>query len=178
MKILGFVGSLRSGSYNRMLFGEFCKRLPPGFEVEEGVFNDWPLFNQDNENPFPPFARAMQENIQGADAILIVTPEFNRSIPGGLKNMLDWTSRGERKDCWSGKKVYIMGASSGTLGTVTAQYDLRRVMLYFGATVMGVPEFFLGKNKEKFVEGALVDEQTINSLEKAVAAFASFVSRT
>src|ERR1043166_1605827 len=116
MKMLGFVGSLRKGSYNRALYNEFVSRLPQDWQIVEGHFADWPLFNEDIESPLPEMVVALQQRIKAAGGIVIVSPEYNRSIPGGLKNMIDWCSRGEHEDCWVGKKVYIMGASSGNLG--------------------------------------------------------------
>lgn len=175
MKILGFVGSLRAGSYNRALYNEFVSRLPAGAAVEEGLYGHLPLFNQDIESPMPADVIELQKKIQNADGIVIATPEFNRSIPGAFKNMLDWCSRGELEDCWAGKRVYIMGCSSGDRGANMAQYDLRRIMLYFGAHVMGTPELFVGRNKEKFdAEMRLVDEPTKKQLDKIVAAFATY----
>jgi NAD(P)H-dependent FMN reductase len=178
MKILGFVGSLRKGSYNRMLYREAIKLLPQEFEVTEGTFGHLPIFTEDIQEPMPEAVLALQKQIQAADGILLVTPEYNRSLPGAFKNMIDWTSRGALDDCWKNKKVYITGSSNGDRGANMAQYDLRRIMLYFGAQVMGTPELFLARNVEKFdANGTLVDTASKDRLQKIMTDFAAFVSR-
>jgi chromate reductase, NAD(P)H dehydrogenase (quinone) len=176
MKVLAFVGSLRAGSYNRALFNEARKYFPPDFEVVEGSFGSWPLFNEDTETPIPADIAALKEEIRRADGIFFVTPEYNRSIPGGLKNMLDWTSRDPFP--WPGKKVYVMGSSNGDRGANMSQYDLKRILLYFGCQVLGTPEMFIGRNTEKFNDKLeLTDEKTRGYIKRAVEAFAAFVQQ-
>lgn len=175
MKVLGFIGSLRERSFNKALMAAARERWPKEWEFELGDFSSFALFNEDIEHPVPVDVSSLKEKIRKADGILMVTPEYNRSIPGGLKNMLDWTSRGD-DDPWPSKRVYILGASTGNLGTVTAQYDLRRIMLYFGARVLGTPEFFLNRAEEKFdATPTLTDEATLKRLDVAMKAFVDFI---
>ena len=176
MKLLGFVGSLRKGSYNRALYNEFVARLPKDWAIEEGRFSDLPLFNEDTESAAPAAVAELKQKIAEADAIVIVTPEYNRSIPGGLKNMLDWTSRDPFN--WPGKKVYVLGSSNGERGANMSQYDLKRILTYFNCHVMGQPEFYLSKNVEKFNTALqLTNDSTKRALDRVVAAFVEFVQK-
>lgn len=176
MTIIGFVGSLRADSYNRKLMGVVRELLPAGVSFTEGTFAELPLYRKELESPMLAEVVALQTLIKNADGVVFATPEYNRSMPGGLKNMLDWCSRGELKDCFKGKAIMMLGGSSGNLGTVVAQYDLRRVMLYFGARVMGNPELFVGRVQEKFNEaGELTDEMTREKLKEGVESFVAFI---
>ncbi|MES2203426.1 MAG: NADPH-dependent FMN reductase [Patescibacteria group bacterium] len=173
MKVLGFVGSLRKGSYNRALYNEFVARLPKDWTIEEGHFGDFPLFNEDTEGSAPAAVAELKQKIADADALVIVTPEYNRSVPGGLKNMLDWTSR--KPFNWPGKKAYVFGSSSGERGANLAQFDIKRTLLYFGCRVLGQPEFYLSNNTQKFdAQMRLTDEPTKQALDRAVVAFVEF----
>lgn len=175
MKWLGFCGSLRAGSYNRMLLRAAGELLPSGVEFEVAEFGDLPLYNGDLEtNAYPPAAAALKEKIRAADAILIVSPEYNRSIPGPLKNMLDWTGRPPADNPWPGKYVYVMGASSGNIGTALMQYDLKKLLLYYGCQVMGRPEFYLNYTDKFDAQGKLVDQKTKELLSKVLTDFAAF----
>ncbi len=177
MKILGFVGSLRKGSYNRIIYNEFVRRLPTGFDVEEGYFGDWPLYNKDVEQEqTPPAVMALKQKIAAADSIVFATPEYNRSIPGGLKNMLDWTSRDPMP--WAGRKVFVMGVSSGDRGAVMSQYDLKRVLMYFGCHVLGQPEFYLNYNGKFDEAGKLVDAKVAERLDTVASKFVEFVQKS
>lgn len=174
MKLLGFVGSLRKGSYNRALYQEFVRRLPQGAQMEEATFSDWPLYNKDIEDAgTPQVVLDLKQKIAAADGILIVTPEYNRSIPGGLKNMIDWTSRGDLP--WKHKKVYVMGVSSGDRGTIVAQYDLKRILTYFDCRVLGQPEFYLNGTGKFDDNGKLLDEKTAGYVDAAVKTFVEFI---
>lgn len=179
MRVIAVCGSLRKDSINRMLLNYVSKVAPSGVEVEIIDSVEMPLFNEDLEkNETPKLALDIASKIAGADAVIIATPEYNRSIPGGLKNMLDWSSRGELVNSWRRKIVAVMGASSGNLGTVSAQHDLKKILLYFGAQVMGTPEFYVGQNKSKFNEsGELIDEKTIELIGKFWSEFNSFVGK-
>jgi chromate reductase len=169
-------GSLRAKSYNTALLRAFNERLPQGVS---GVFADIshiPLFNQDTEDPLPEAVRTFKEAVKNSDGIVFATPEYNRSIPGVLKNAIDWATRPEGTQPFSGMPVYILGVSVGLSGTMTAQYDLRRIMTYFGAHVLGTPEFF-GRNASTLFgeDGALTDVKSGEHLARAATAFSSFV---
>jgi chromate reductase len=124
------------------------------------------------EAAFPPAATVLKDRIKAADGVIIVTPEYNRSIPGPLKNFMDWTSRPYGDSAWKGKHVYVAGATGGLVGTALAQAALRQVLLYLDARVLGQPEFYLTGAGEKFgPDGALADEATRTHIDAALAAF-------
>lgn len=163
-KIIAISGSLRKDSYNTVILLE-VKKLVPDLEIIP--IDNLPLFNEDLEAHFPTEATALKQKIEAADGIIISTPEYNRSIPGALKNAIDWASRPWGKNSFENKKVLIMGASVGPIGTALAQYDLKKIMLYLGAFV--VPEeVYINLAQTKFKDGILVDENTKNHLKEAV----------
>ena len=138
MRVLGICGSLRRGSYNRMLLQAAARRLPAGFEFElfEGL-DGIPPYNEDLEaEPAPLHVRRLREAIAAADAVLVATPEYNASVPGVLKNALDWASRPFPANCLRGKTVAVVGAGTGVFGGVWAQADLRKVLTAIGADVV------------------------------------------
>jgi chromate reductase, NAD(P)H dehydrogenase (quinone) len=177
MNIVALCGSLRTGSINRTLALEVAK-LADGFTIEFAEIGNLPLFNQDVEtSAYPPEAAALKEKLAGADGILFFCPEFNRGMPGVLKNAIDWVSRPSGTHPFAGKSVGVLGASSGPRGTIVAQYDLKRMMNYFGAHVMGNPEFYVDNSDKKIDGGALRDEKTREYLQKYVDAFKAHVER-
>lgn len=175
MNVLVIYGSLREKSINRGLAREFAALAPVDMKCELIGVGEFPLFNADLEaSPLPEFITQYKKKIASADGILIVTPEYNRSMPGSLKNMIDWTSRGELP--WAGKKVGVIGASDGPRGASFAQYDVKRIMTYFNAHVMGQPEFYLANsNTTMDAEGTIVDEKSKQVLAKYVAAFHTYL---
>ncbi len=179
MNILGVSGSLRAQSYNTALL-RACQTLAPEMSIEILSIGNLPLFNQDLESQYPLEASTLKEKILAADGILIATPEFNRAPPGALKNFLDWTSRPENEpNPWNGKPVAVLGASSGARGASFAQYDVRRIMGYFNARVLGQPEVYVGNVKDKFdPDQKLTDEKTKEVLKKFLEHFKTFSSET
>ena len=176
--ILALSGSLRKGSYNTALVRAFQKLAPEGVTVEIADISTLPLFNQDEEANFPPAAAALKEKIEHADGIIVATPEYNRSIPGVLKNAIDWTSRPYGQGAWNGKAVYVIGASIGPIAAALAQADLKKTMLFMNAIVLGQPEFYLGVAGSKFDEaGNLIDEDTEKHIKKAFEAFTAFIEK-
>jgi chromate reductase len=129
--ILGFAGSLRKQSYNRALLSAAHEMVPDDATLEVFDLEGIPPFNQDLENEPPEKVRDFKARIRAADAILIVTPEYNYSIPGVLKNAIDWASRPYGDSAFGGKPVAVMGASIGMLRTARAQFDLRRSFVFF-----------------------------------------------
>ena len=181
MNIIAFSGSLRKKSYNTALLRAAQKSAPEGMQIEILEIGTLPLFNQDlEERNFPEEVRPLRERIDRADGVLIATPEFNRTPPGPLKNFIDWSSRPESEPLpWDGKPVGVLGASTGARGASFAQYDIRRVLAYFNARVMGQPEFYLGNADKKFDEsGVLVDDRTKESLKKFLRSFGDFLVAT
>ncbi|TSC85536.1 MAG: NAD(P)H dehydrogenase (quinone):NADPH-dependent FMN reductase [Parcubacteria group bacterium Gr01-1014_8] len=180
MNIVAFSGSLRKASYNSALLRAAKKLAPEGVNIEIVSIDGLPVFDQDLEaSNFPVLAAELREKIKAADGVLLAVPEFNRTPSGPIKNFLDWSSRPESDPLsWDKKPVGILGASSGPRGASFAQYDVRRVLGYFDAKVMGQPEFYLGAAKEKFDENLeLTDERTIASLKKFLATFMEFASQ-
>lgn len=176
MNILALSGSLRKESFNTALLREFVKQTPQGTSIEIADIGALPLYNQDREANFPAEAAALKSKIKAADGILIATPEYNRSVPGVLKNAVDWTSRPYGDSAWDGKPVYIVGATGGQIGTAVGQYALKQSMLYLNARVLGQPEFYLSFATDKFNEkGELTDASTTEHVEKALAAFIGFI---
>ena len=161
MKVIGISGSLRAGSYNSMALRAAQKLAPAGIEVEIASIADIPLYNDDVRAAGEPASvSALKAKIKAADGVLIVSPEYNFSIPGVLKNTLDWMSRPPEPP-FTGKAVAFMGASPGPVGTARVQYDLRKVMVFLDAFVVNKPEVFISNCAAKFnAQGELTDEPT------------------
>lgn len=177
MHIIAFCGSLRTGSINKSLALE-AVNLADGMDVELADIGGLPLYNQDvEESAYPAEAAALKEKLAAANGVLFFTPEFNRGMPGVLKNAIDWTSRPSGQHPWANKPVGVLGASSGPRGTIVAQYDLKRTMNYFGAHVLGQPEFYVDNSDKKITDGTLHHEKTREYLKKYLAAFRAHVER-
>ncbi|HCY16801.1 MAG: NADPH-dependent FMN reductase [Curvibacter sp. GWA2_64_110] len=161
MKVLGISGSLRKGSYNSMALRAAQKLAPAGMEISMADISQIPMYNDDVRAAGEPAAvTALKAQVRAADAVLIVTPEYNFSIPGVLKNTLDWLSRPPEPP-FDGKTVAIMGASPGPVGTARVQYHMRQVMVFMNAFVVNKPEVFISNCASKFNEqGELTDETT------------------
>jgi len=137
MKVLGISGSLRQGSYNSRLLRAAAELLPPGAELREFIdLRDIPPFDEDAEHSPPPAVVALKDAVADADAVLIATPEYNHSIPGVLKNALDWVSRPMAENPMRGKPALVIGASTGMFGAVWAQAETRKVLGALGARVL------------------------------------------
>ena len=159
MNILGLSGSLRAGSYNTLALKAAQKLAPAGIMIEIASIGDIPMYNDDQRaqgEPTP--VAALKAKVRQADAVLIATPEYNFSIPGVLKNTLDWMSRPPEPP-FAGKVVGIMGASPGPVGTARVQYDLRKVMVFMDAFTVNKPEVFINHCAGKFdARGQFTDE--------------------
>lgn len=159
IKILGIAGSLRKESYNKMVLRAAQKLAPEGTEVEIFDIAGIPGFNQDEERNAPPRVSELKEKVRAADAILFVTPEYNYSVPGVLKNAIDWASRPYGDNAWMGKPVAIMGASIGMLGSGRAQYHLRQMFVFLNMYAVNQPEVMIANATQKFdKDGNLTDE--------------------
>jgi chromate reductase len=160
-RILGVAGSLRKDSYNRALLGAIAGIAPDGIEVEIYELNDIPLYNQDIDTPesMPESVRDFKRRIKEADAILFVTPEYNRSIPGVLKNAIDWASRPYNDNSFDDKPVATIGATDGMLGTAVVQYHLREVFSFLNAHPMERPQLFISGISKKLAGGKVQDEE-------------------
>jgi chromate reductase len=161
IKILGFAGSLRKNSYNKALLRLAVQLAPKNAVLETFDLEGIPPFNQDLETRPPQKVKEFKAKIRAADAILIATPEYNYSIPGVLKNAIDWASRPYPDNALEGKPVALMGASVGMLGTARAQYHLRQSFVFLNMYPINSPEVFVTYAHEKFGEnGRLKDEKT------------------
>jgi chromate reductase, NAD(P)H dehydrogenase (quinone) len=159
--ILGIAGSLRKGSYNRALLRGAGELLPPETELETFDLEGIPGFNADLEGAPPDKIKELKAKIRSADAVLLVTPEYNYSVPGVLKNAIDWASRPYGDSAWSGKVVGVMSASTGLLGGSRAQYHLRQSFLFLDIKALTKPEVFVTFAAQKFdTAGKLTDEPT------------------
>lgn len=171
------IGSLREKSYNRALFNTVRACAPQNVSFREAPIGALPLFNADAEDPLPSAVQEMKEALDRADGILIITPEYNRSVPGVLKNAIDWASRPNGESSWEGKSVATMGATNGSLGTSPAQMHLKGMLVYLNTHPMGQPEFYLGRVKEKLSsDGAeITHEKTRELIASFLTAFQAHI---
>jgi chromate reductase len=161
VRILGFAGSLRKQSYNKAILGAAAGMVPEDASLEIFDLEGIPPFNQDLEDQPPDKVKEFKSRIRAADAILIATPEYNYSIPGVLKNAIDWASRPYGDNAFNGKPVAVMGASIGILGTARAQYDLRRSFVFLNMLPLNQPEVMVPLAQDKVDnEGRVKDEKT------------------
>jgi chromate reductase len=179
--IISICGSLRRGSYNRMLMQALPALAPAGMTLTEAPsFAELPLYNADIQNTtgFPAAVRTLADAIRAADGVMFCTPEYNFSIPGALKNAIDWVSRLPDQP-FAGKPVAIQSASPGPLGGGRVQYDVRRVMVFLDAFTLNKPEIFVGNCASKIDDktGEVTDDTTRNLLKQQLAAFAAFIER-
>jgi chromate reductase len=160
-RILGLPGSLREASYNHAALLAAKELTPADVSVEIATLAGIPPFNQDIESQPPPAVVELKQRIRAADAILIATPEYNYSIPGVLKNAIDWASRPYGDSAWSGKPVAVLGASVGMLGTARAQYHLRQIFVFLDMHALNQPEVMIANAAQRFDDrGRLTDEKT------------------
>jgi chromate reductase len=177
-KILGIAGSLRKASFNRMALNAARGLVPVGATLETLDLPDLPGFNQDNEKSPPAAVTDMKARIRAADAILLVTPEYNYSIPGVLKNAIDWASRPYGDSAWKGKPAAVMGASAGALGTARAQYDLRKCFVFLDMPDVNQPEVMISAAASKFDEaGNLTDATAQELIGKLLASLCDLARR-
>jgi chromate reductase len=177
-KILGIAGSLRKDSYNKMLLKTAISLAPEGIEIDIFDIKDIPLYNQDLESQFPETANELKMKIKESDAILFATPEYNFSIPGVLKNAIDWASRPMGDNSWTGKPAGIIGASMGGFGTIRGQSQLRQCLSTMNMLVMGQPEYFLSSAQTKFNDqGVLINEEDKERLGKYMLDLADWIKR-
>jgi chromate reductase len=162
-KVGYLIGSLASGSINRKLAKALTALAPESLSFVEITFNDLPLYSYDYDADFPPAARKFKDAIKAVDAVLFVTPEYNRSIPGGLKNAIDWASRPYGTNSFTNKPSAVIGASPGAIGTAVAQQSLRSVLSFCNSPQMNAPEAYI-----QFTPGLITDagEVTVDSTEQ------------
>ena len=173
-----FVGSLAKGSINRLLSKALIKLAPAELAFSEIEFKDLPLYSYDYDADFPPPARAFKDAIARVDALLFVTPEYNRSIPGGLKNAIDWASRPYGQNSFSRKPSAVIGASTGAIGTAIAQQQLRSVLSFCNSPQMNAPEAYIQFKKDLITaDGDVTVDSTKEFLQKYMTEFFGFIER-
>ena len=178
IRILGIAGSLRKASYNRGALRAAQELALAGAKIEIFDLDGIPIFNQDDDSRPPEKVTQFKKRIRAADAILICTPEYNYSIPGVLKNAIDWASRPYGDSAWDGKPVAIMGASPGMLGTARAQYHLRQCFVFLNMCPLCRPEVMIANASERFDEqGNLTDQDTRDHIKKLVEALVKWTQQ-
>jgi chromate reductase len=176
LHILGIAGSIRKGSLNAGLLAAAQEMLPAGMDMEIADISAIPLYNQDvAAGGTPEAVKNFKDQIRSADGLLIATPEYNYSVPGVLKNALDWASRPAQEQVFSGKPLAIMGAG-GRMGTSRAQYHLRQIAVYLNMYPLNRPEVMIQQAREKFdSEGCLVDEAARQEIKNLLVAFKDWI---
>jgi len=157
-KVGYFVGSLATASINRKLAKALVRLAPDGLEMTEISFRELPLYSYDYDADFPPIARAFKDAIASVDALLFVTPEYNRSIPGGLKNAIDWASRPWGQNSFSRMPSGVIGTSPGAIGTAVAQQSLKSVLSFCNSPLMNAIEAYI-----QFTPGLITDDGKVTN---------------
>jgi chromate reductase len=177
-KVGYLIGSLSSTSLNRLLSRALIRLAPEGLEFTEIPFKDLPLYSPDHEANYPPVAQALKDAIAASDAVLFITPEYNRSIPGGLKNAIDWASRPYGKNSFSRKPSAVIGATPGALGTAIAQQHLRSLLGYCNSPQMNSPEAYIQFTPGLITEdGQVTNSSTEKFLRDFISEFHAFIQR-
>ncbi|HEX2542042.1 MAG TPA: NAD(P)H-dependent oxidoreductase [Caldimonas sp.] len=173
------VGSLRKESFNRKLALALKAMAPPSMELEIVEIGQLPLYNQDDDANPPAASVAFKQQIAGAGAVLFVTPEYNRSVPGVLKNAIDIASRPYGKSAWDGKPAGVISVSPGALGGFGANHHLRQSLVFLNMPVLQQPEAYVGGAGDMFDEsGGLKKPETKQFMEKYLNAFAGWIEKT
>jgi chromate reductase len=177
-KVGYFIGSLSSNSINRTLSRALINLAPPDLDFTEIPIRDLPLYSQDFDNDYPPEARALKEAVDASDAVLFVTPEYNRSIPGALKNAIDWASRPWGHNSFDHVPAAVIGASPGQIGTAVAQQSLRAVLSFCNARQMTAPEAYIQFRPGVFTDsGEVTDDSTAAFLKDFMQEFRVHIER-
>ena len=177
-KVGYFIGSLSTKSINRLLAKALVRVAPPELVMTEIPFKDIPLYSYDYDANYPPVATALKQAIEGSDAILFVTPEYNRSIPGGLKNAIDWASRPWGTNSFTRKPSAVIGTSPGKIGTAVAQQHLRSLLSFCNSPQMNSPEAYIQFTRGLITEdGSVTDESTAKFLTDYMKELHAFITR-
>jgi chromate reductase len=177
-KVGYLIGSLSTQSINRKLAKALIRLAPDGLEFSEIPFRDLPLYNYDYDDDFPQVARDFKAAIKGSDAVLFVTPEYNRSIPGGLKNAIDWASRPYGTNAFTRKPSAVIGTSPGAIGTAIAQQSLRSVLSFCNSPQMNAPEAYIQFTPNMITDdGEVTVDSTREFLRGYMAEFHAFITR-
>jgi chromate reductase, NAD(P)H dehydrogenase (quinone) len=177
-KVGYFVGSLSSTSINRVLSRALIRLAPEDMSFTEVPIGNLPLYSPDFDSDYPPEPKALKEAIAGSDAVLFITPEYNRSIPGALKNAIDWASRPWGKNSFDHMPAAVIGASPGQIGTAVAQQSLRGVLGFCNARQMTAPEAYITFRPGLFTDdGEVTDQSTATFLSDFMREFRDHTAR-
>jgi chromate reductase len=177
-KVGYFVGSLAKGSINRLLSRALVRLAPPQLSMSEIPFKDLPLYSYDYDADYPPVARVFKQAIADVDAVLFITPEYNRTIPGGLKNAIDWASRPWGRNSFNHKPSAVIGTSPGAIGTALAQQNLRSVLCFCNSPLMNMVEAYIQFTPGLITEdGQVTNDATAEFLRNYMAEFHAFIVR-
>lgn len=177
-KVGYLIGSLATASINRLLARALVRLAPPELVMSEIPFRDLPIYSYDYDADFPPAAKSFKSDLAAVDAFLFVTPEYNRSIPGGLKNAIDWASRPYGQNSFSRKPSAVIGTSPGAIGTAIAQQQLRSVLSFCNSPQMNAPEAYIQFKPGLVTEqGEVTDDTTAEFLRKYMDDLHMFIAR-
>jgi len=178
VRILGILGSLRKGSYNRALLNTAAELVPEGTSIEVFELSGIPIFNQDLERTPPDSVKKFKDKIRAADALLFVSPEYNYSVPGVLKNAIDWASRPHGDNAFEGKPVAIMSASIGMLGGARMQYHLRQTCVFLDMFPINRPEVMMPFAQSRVdAQGRVTDEMTRKLVKELLQSLVDWTNR-
>jgi chromate reductase len=177
-KVGYLIGSLATASINRRLAKALVRLAPSGLDMTEVSFRDLPLYSYDYDADYPPPARAFKAALAAVDAVLFVTPEYNRSIPGGLKNAIDWASRPYGQNSFARKPSAVIGTSPGKIGTAIAQQQLRSVLSFCNSPQMNAPEAYIQFTPDLVTDdGSVTNASTEDFLSKYMEDMQAFIER-
>jgi len=177
-KVGYLIGSLAKGSINRKLTTALVRLAPAELAMSEISFKELPLYSYDYDADYPPVAKAFKDALAAVDAVLFVTPEYNRSIPGGLKNAIDWASRPYGTNSFSRKPSAVIGTSPGAIGTAVAQQNLRSVLSFCNSPQMNAPEAYIQFTPGLITDrGQVTNDSTTKFLRNYMAEFHAFIAR-
>ncbi|GAU82080.1 NADPH-dependent FMN reductase [Bosea sp. BIWAKO-01] len=176
-RIAVVIGSLRRDSFNRKLATAIAKLAPPEFRLHQVAIGDLPLYDQDDDANQAPAVKRLKAEIAGSQGVIFVTAEYNRSIPGVLKNAIDQASRPYGQSAWAGKPAGVLGVSVGAIGTAIAQQHLRNVLAYLDMPTLGQPEVFIQAKDGLFTESGEIGESSRAFLQGWVDAYVAWVKK-
>lgn len=176
-RIAVVVGSLRKDSFNRKLASAIVRLAPPEFSFKQVQIGDLPLYNQDDDTNQAESVKRLKAEITASDGLLFVTPEYNRSIPGVLKNAIDNASRPYGQSAWAGKPAGVLGASVGSIGTAIAQQHLRNVLAYLDVPTLGQPEAFIHAKEDLFDENGNIGTGSRKFLQNWMDRYVAWVKK-
>lgn len=175
--ILAFCGSLRADSFNQAVLNYAMEHSPENVRITQAQFSQLPLFNQDLEQQMPSEVQQLKQDVTDADAILFVTPEYNYSVPGGLKNAIDWISRPYGQNSFAQKPVGIMTASIGMIGGARAQYHLRQMCVFLDMYPLNQPEVMVSFAADKIKNGQVIDPHTQEKITELLEALRKWTQK-